>query len=85
MRTGTQVAARLERELTDFMDGLVADGRFASRADVVRYAVDRLYEAERRRAVGESIVDGYRRVPQPVEEVDLAERNLRRLLAEETW
>lgn len=85
MMETTQVAARLEDAVVDFLDDLVDEGRFASRADVVRFAVARLHEAERRRAAGAAIARGYERLPQSDGQVDVAEANLRRLLAEESW
>lgn len=85
MDTGTQIAARLDSATVVFLDHLVADGRFESRAAAVRFALDRFRDVEERRATGQAIAEGYRRVPQADQDVDVAEANLRRLLAEESW
>jgi len=85
MQFGVQIATRFDDETVAAVDQLVAAGRFGSRADAVRSAVVHLLEEERRRAVGEAIVNGYRRVPQDDDDVALAEANLRRLIAEEPW
>lgn len=67
------------------LDGLVREGRFTSRAEAVRTAVHAYLDVERRRVVGEAILDGYRRVPETDDELAAAEGNLRRLIAEEPW
>ncbi len=85
MTLGTRIAARLDDDDVKRLDELVAEGKFSSRAEAVRVAVQRLLEAEFRRATGEAIAAGYRRVPQSDEEVAAAEANLRRLVAEESW
>lgn len=85
MDTGTQIAARLDSATIEFLDHLVADGRFESRAAAVRFALDRFRDVEERRATGQAIAEGYRRVPQADQDVDVAEANLRRLVAEESW
>lgn len=85
MALGIQIAVRLEDDDVAGLDDLVSDGRFASRAEAVRAAVRRMLDAERRRAVGEAIADGYRRVPQSDDEVAAAEVNVRRLIEEEPW
>jgi Arc/MetJ-type ribon-helix-helix transcriptional regulator len=80
-----QLAIRIPRELMESMDDLVAQGRFSTRTELVRTAVVALVEQERRRAIGEAIARGYRRVPQTDE--DLAEATARaiRSIHEEPW
>jgi Arc/MetJ-type ribon-helix-helix transcriptional regulator len=56
-----QIAARIPDELAESLADLVADGRFETKADAVRTALETLVEAERRRRVGALIADGYRR------------------------
>lgn len=85
MAYGTQVAVRLDDDDVARLDDMVSDGRFDSRAEAVRAAVRGMLDAERRRAVGEAIADGYRRVPQSHDEVAAAEINARRLIEEEPW
>lgn len=67
------------------IDHLVTQGRFTSRADLVRTAVAELVDREQRRAVGEAVAEGYRRMPQTDE--DLAEATARaiRSIQEEPW
>lgn len=80
-----QLALRIPNELAHQLDELVATGRFATRTDAVRSAIASLVERERRRAVGEAVVAGYRRIPETAEELATAEQNLRRLITEEPW
>lgn len=85
MAYGTQIATRLPEDDVARLDALVSEGRYASRADAVRAAVATFLEVERRRRVGEAIVEGYRRTPQSDAEVAQAEANLLRLVREEPW
>lgn len=85
MAFGTQIAVRLDDDDVERLDEMVSQGRFASRTEAVRAAVRWMLEAQRRRAVGEAIADGYRRVPQSDDEVAIAETNVRRLVEEEPW
>ena len=80
-----QLALRIPDELAKELDELVSTGRFANRTDAVRSAIAELIEREGRRAVGEAIIAGYRRIPETAEELATAEQNLRRLIAEEPW
>ena len=54
--------------MAESLDELVEQGRFETKADAVRTALHALVEAERRRRVGELIVQGYQRIPQTVDE-----------------
>jgi Arc/MetJ-type ribon-helix-helix transcriptional regulator len=58
-----QIAVRIPSDLADGLDGLVASGRFDSRAEAIRTAIETLVDTERRRRIGEAIVEGYRRIP----------------------
>jgi Arc/MetJ-type ribon-helix-helix transcriptional regulator len=49
--------------LRALLDSLVADGRFATKADAIRAAIEALLEADRQRRIDEAIVEGYRRIP----------------------
>jgi Arc/MetJ-type ribon-helix-helix transcriptional regulator len=62
-RMSPQIAVRLDQDLADRLDALVADGRFDTKADAIRTAIEALVDVERRRRIGEAIVEGYRRVP----------------------
>jgi len=80
-----QLALRIPDRLAAELDEIVADGRFATRTEAVRFAIAQLVERERRTAVGEAIVAGYQRIPETDEELATAEENLRHLIAEEPW
>lgn len=80
-----QIAIRIPDELATALDELVATGEFESRAEVVRSALGGFLDAERRRRIGESIADGYRRVPQTDEEIRVATEAAIRSLHEEPW
>jgi Arc/MetJ-type ribon-helix-helix transcriptional regulator len=59
-----QIAVRIPDELAESLEDLVSRGRFDTKADAIRSALESLVDAERRRRVGELIVQGYLRVPQ---------------------
>ena len=59
-----QLVTRVEQELVDAIDALVASGVYESRSDVVRVAIERLVDRHRREEIGRQIVEGYRRRPQ---------------------
>jgi Arc/MetJ-type ribon-helix-helix transcriptional regulator len=80
-----QIAVRLPDRLAQRLDELVRSGRFDSRADAVRRAIQDLVESERRRQVGERIAEGYRRMPQTDEDVAAAAAAAARSIAEEPW
>lgn len=85
MTSGAQPAARVDEPIAAEIDRLVAAGRFPSRAEAVRAAVHSHLEPDRRRRVAVVIGEGYERVPDTEDELATAERNLRRLIAEEPW
>ena len=62
-RMSPQIAVRLGADLVEGLDALVADGRFSTRADAIRAAIEALVDADRRGRIDEAIVAGYRRVP----------------------
>ena len=59
-----QIAVRIPDDLAESLAALVSSGRFETKADAVRAALEALLETERRRQIGSSIADGYRRAPQ---------------------
>jgi len=59
-----QIAVRIPDALAESLEDLVARGRFDTKAEAIRSALVALIESERRRRVGELIVQGYLRVPQ---------------------
>jgi Arc/MetJ-type ribon-helix-helix transcriptional regulator len=80
-----QIAVRIPDDLAESLEDLVASGRFETKADAVRRALETLVDAERRRRVGELIADGYRRIPQEDDEVASATRAAIRSIHEEPW
>ncbi len=85
MSSGTQLAARFEDEVVALVDALVEAGRFQSRADALRHALQVYLETDRRRLVGDAIAEGYRQVPQDDDEIAGAEASARAMIAEEPW
>lgn len=80
-----QVAVRLDDELVAQVDDLVRSGVVTSRSHAVRDGLRALVEQQRRRAVGEAIVDGYRRLPQTDDEVPWSDEATVAMIAEEPW
>ena len=80
-----QIAVRIPTPLAADLDALVSSGRFETRADAVRAALETLIDTERRADVGRRIVEGYRRVPQEDEDVAAAGRAAARAIDEEPW
>jgi len=80
-----QIAVRIPDELAESLQDLVASGRFETKADAVRTALEALVDAERRRRIGELVADGYRRIPQDDDEVEAATAAAIRSILEEPW
>lgn len=72
-------------ELASSLDALVSSGRFTTRAEAIRAAIEQLLDAERRRDVGRRIVQGYTDVPQSDAEVATATEAAVRSIEEEPW
>lgn len=67
------------------LDELVASGVAGSRSEAIRFAVEQLAIAQRRRVVGQSIVDSYREMPQTSEDDDQALANALAMTEAESW
>ncbi|MGZ8612092.1 MAG: ribbon-helix-helix domain-containing protein [Actinomycetota bacterium] len=80
-----QIAVRIPDALAESLEELVGSGRFETKADAVRTALEALIDAERRRRIGEVVADGYRRIPQEDDEVRAATRAAIRSIHEEPW
>src|SRR5665811_1458058 len=80
-----QIAIRLPRHDVEELDDLVERVVYPSRSAAVRAGVAAITALQRRRAVDEAIVDGYRRVPPTPEEDAAALASLRDVIAEEPW
>jgi Arc/MetJ-type ribon-helix-helix transcriptional regulator len=80
-----QIAIRIPDIIAGQLEELVASGRFDTKADAVRAALEALIDAERRADVGRRIVEGYRKVPQDDVEVAAAAEAASRSIDEESW
>jgi Arc/MetJ-type ribon-helix-helix transcriptional regulator len=85
MASTAQVAVRMDAELLERLDWLVARCSFENRADAIRSAIVALAKHEREREIDERIIDGYRRIPQTQDEIEWASRNYWGDLADEDW
>jgi Arc/MetJ-type ribon-helix-helix transcriptional regulator len=68
-----QIAIRLSNSMIAGLDHLVACGDFPSRAEAVRVAIARLIEQQRRQRIGNTIIEGRRRVPRTDDEIAAGE------------
>lgn len=80
-----QIAVRIPDDLVRALDHLVDGTRFETRADVVRAALEAFVDEEKRRVIGERIVQGYRRVPQDEDEFPELREAAIRSIREEPW
>ena len=80
-----QIAIRIPEALASQLSDLVTTGRFETKADAVRTALEALIDTERRAEVGRRIVEGYKRVPQEDSDVAAADRAATRSIDEEPW
>ncbi len=80
-----QIAVRIPDGLAESLEELVTGGRFETKAEAIRTALEALVEAERRRGIGEAISNGYRRVPQDDDEVAAATGAAIRSIEDEPW
>ena len=81
----SQLVTRIDDEMADAIDALIASGEFASRSDVVREGVARLVDERRRRAIGDKIIAGYDRLPESPDELLQAEAVARAMIDDEPW
>ena len=80
-----QIAVRMPDELARAVEALVTSGRYPTKADAVRAAVQALVENERRRETGERIREGYRRIPQDDDDEAAARAGAIRSIRDEPW
>ncbi len=80
-----QIAIRIPDTLAEQLEALVTSGRFETKAEAVRSALEALVDAERRADVGRRIVEGYRKVPQDDADVAAAAGAASRSIDEEPW
>jgi Arc/MetJ-type ribon-helix-helix transcriptional regulator len=81
----TQFVTRVDDDLTREVDRLVTDGVVASRSAAVRLGLEELIKRHRSRRIGQSIVDGYTRVPQTHADVGWADEASKKMIADEPW
>lgn len=79
------ITVRMPSDRVERVDALVASGVFATRADAVRAAVDRLLAEEEAKAIDRAIVEGYTRIPSTPEEDVWAEWSTIESIEEEPW
>lgn len=80
-----QLVTRVPDSIAEAVDHLVEKGVFASRSDAVRAGLEAVVDRERRDAIGRAIMDGYRRVPQEVDELVWSDAATSAMIAEEPW
>ncbi|MCY3849206.1 MAG: ribbon-helix-helix domain-containing protein [Acidimicrobiaceae bacterium] len=80
-----QLVTRINDELAERVDELVAEGAAKSRSDAVRQSLRLLIDQHQRRRTAEAIVRGYQRHPQTPEEVGWADEATVAMIAEESW
>jgi Arc/MetJ-type ribon-helix-helix transcriptional regulator len=80
-----QLVTRVPDAVAAAVDGLVKAGVFSSRSDAVRAGLEAVVDRERRAAVGNAIVDGYRRVPQDEDDLAWSDAASAAMIAEEPW
>lgn len=80
-----QIAVRIPDTLAESLEELVAEGRYETKAEAVRSALEAMVESERRRRIGDLIVEGYRRLPQDDEEAEATTAAAIRSIHEEPW
>ena len=80
-----RISVRIPDELHHELDQLVQAGVHHTRAEAIRAAITAYVTSERRRAVDEAIVEGYRRIPPTEHEEAWVTESTREMLTEEQW
>ena len=80
-----QVVARLNDDLVAAVDDLVNEGIFESRSDAIRRALEFVVDRQRRKRIGDAIVEGFRRIPQTEDEIAWADAATIAMIEEEPW
>lgn len=81
----TQLVTRIDKELAESIDQLIAEGVVESRSDAVRKGLHALIEQTRRRRTADAIIAGYTDHPQTEDEVAWADQATVRMIADEPW
>lgn len=81
----TQLVTRIDNDLADRIDELIAEGVVESRSDAVRKGLRALIEQTRRRRTAAAIITGYGKHPQTDDEVPWADEATVQMIANEPW
>ncbi|MDH4118289.1 MAG: ribbon-helix-helix domain-containing protein [Acidimicrobiia bacterium] len=81
----TQLVTRIDEDLAQAIDRLVAEGVVDSRSDAVRKGLHVLVEQARRRRTAEAIVAGYTSIPQGDDDLNWSDEATVRMIADEPW
>jgi Arc/MetJ-type ribon-helix-helix transcriptional regulator len=81
----TQLVTRVDAELVDGIDELIAEGVVESRSDAVRQGLRTLIDQTRRRRTAEAIIAGYSLRPQTDDEAPWADGATVQMIADEPW
>ena len=80
-----QIAVKLPERVVERVDRLVADGRYASRSDLVRRGIELAISAERRQDVDRAFEEAYATTPESDDELADARRLAIDAIDEEPW
>ncbi len=80
-----QLVTRIQAQLVEQVDELVADGLVANRSAAVRLGLEQLVDRHRRLRVAGQIADAYRKAPQDGAELAGIDASTRALIEEEPW
>lgn len=80
-----QLVTRIDNDLADSIDELIAEGVVESRSDAVRQGLRALIEQTRRRRTADAIAAGYADHPQTEDEVAWADQATVQMIADEPW
>jgi Arc/MetJ-type ribon-helix-helix transcriptional regulator len=80
-----QFVTRIDDQLVEAVDAMVANGAVVNRSEAVRLGLEQLVDQHRRLQIGQKITEGYRRQPQTEEELAGLDRATQALVEEEPW
>jgi Arc/MetJ-type ribon-helix-helix transcriptional regulator len=80
-----QLVTRIDDDMAEALDRLVATGAVASRSEAVRRGLQILLDQHRRHVIASEIVEGYRARPQGERELGWSDEATRRMITEEPW
>ena len=86
--TTRMVAVRLPEATVDELDRLVAEGRYGTRSDGIKDALEKLLAIVERTRIDDAIIAAYERMPLTAEERGLLDAHARlsaELLDDEDW